>query len=58
MIEDRAGVIKNETTVGNAHSKGREIQISHTHITGTSFGKGIVFDLVGRSETTADDEDR
>ena len=30
----------------------------HTHITGTSFGKGIVFDLVGRSETTADDEDR
>lgn len=50
-------MIKNETAVGNAHSKGREIQISHTHITGTSFEKGIVFDLAGRSETTADDED-
>ena len=45
---------KNEAIVGSARSKGRDTNF--THITGTSFGTQIVFDIGGRSETTADDE--
>jgi hypothetical protein len=49
---------KNDAIVGSKRPQYGKRYEFHTQITGTSLEKQIVFDITGRSETTADDENR